>query len=131
MKLQGKVALITGAGSGIGREAALLFAREGAAIAVVDVTDEAARETVVMIEKNGGRAAFCHADVSKAADCEHMIAFAEKSLGKLNVLFNIDNFEGIAARQMPDGRVRLYLISDNNFAQGQRTLLYVFDVVKR
>ena len=54
-----------------------------------------------------------------------------RRLTELNFLFNIDNFEGIAARQMPDGRVRLYIVSDNNFAQGQRTLLYVFDVVKR
>jgi hypothetical protein len=54
-----------------------------------------------------------------------------RRLAELNFLFNIDNFEGIAARQMPDGRVRLYLISDNNFAERQRTLLYVFDIVRR
>jgi hypothetical protein len=54
-----------------------------------------------------------------------------RKLAELNVLFNIDNFEGIAARQMSDGRIRLYLISDNNFAAAQRTLLYVFDVAKR
>jgi hypothetical protein len=49
-------------------------------------------------------------------------------LAQLNVLYNIDNFEGIAAREMPDGHIRLYVISDNNFAANQRTLLYVFDV---
>ena len=54
-----------------------------------------------------------------------------RRLAELNVFFNIDNFEGIAAKLMSDGRVRLYLISDNNFAQKQRTLLYVFDVVSR
>ncbi len=49
-------------------------------------------------------------------------------LAQLNILYNIDNFEGIAAKEMPDGHIRLYLISDNNFSSAQRTLLYVFDV---
>jgi NAD(P)-dependent dehydrogenase (short-subunit alcohol dehydrogenase family) len=88
MRLTNKVVLITGAGSGIGRESALLFAREGAAIAVVDVNGGAAQETVALIEKQSGRAAYCTADVSKASDCEQMIAFAEKEFGKLDVLFN-------------------------------------------
>jgi len=88
MRLTNKVVLITGAGSGIGRESALLFAREGAAITVVDVNGGAAQETVALIEKQSGRAAYCTADVSKAADCEQMIAFAEKEFGKLDVLFN-------------------------------------------
>ena len=88
MRLKDKVALITGAGSGIGREAALLFAREGAAIVAVDVNDGAAQDTVASITQEGGRAAACRADVSKAADCEHMVAFAETQFGKLDVLFN-------------------------------------------
>ena len=88
MRLQGKVALITGAGSGIGRESALLFAREGAAVAVVDVNEDPARETVDLVKKQSGRAAAFRADVSKASDSEQMIAFAEKEFGKLDVLFN-------------------------------------------
>ena len=88
MRLKDKVALITGGGSGIGREASLLFAREGAAIVVVDVNEAPAQETVQLVEKEGGRAATCKADVSQAADCEHMVAFAEKAFGKLDVLFN-------------------------------------------
>jgi NAD(P)-dependent dehydrogenase (short-subunit alcohol dehydrogenase family) len=88
MRLKEKVALITGAGSGIGREASLLFAAEGAAIAVVDVNEQAAQETVELVKKQGGRAVACRADVSKAADCEHMIAVAERELGRLDVLFN-------------------------------------------
>jgi NAD(P)-dependent dehydrogenase (short-subunit alcohol dehydrogenase family) len=88
MRLKDKVALITGAGSGIGRESALIFAREGAAVAVVDMNDDAGRETVALIAKEGGRAAYCRADVSKARDCEQMIAFAERELGPLGVLFN-------------------------------------------
>jgi NAD(P)-dependent dehydrogenase (short-subunit alcohol dehydrogenase family) len=88
MRLKDKVALITGAGSGIGRETALLYAREGAAVAVVDVNDAGGRETVEMVAAQGGRAAYTRADVSRAADCEQMVAFAEGEFGRLNVLFN-------------------------------------------
>ena len=88
MRLQNKVALITGAGSGIGRETSLLFASEGASIVVVDVNDAAGNETVRMIIETGGKASYIHANVSKASDCEAMVAFAEQTFGKLNVLFN-------------------------------------------
>lgn len=88
MRLTGKVALITGAGSGIGRETSLLFAAEGAKVVAVDVNDAAGEETVAMIKKQGGDAVYAHADVSKAADCEKMVHSAEQSFGKLNVLFN-------------------------------------------
>jgi NAD(P)-dependent dehydrogenase (short-subunit alcohol dehydrogenase family) len=88
MRLQDKVALVTGAGSGIGRESALLFAREGASIVVADVNDEAGMAVVAELEAAGGRAVFVHADVSKAIDAEGMVRAAEESFGKLNVLFN-------------------------------------------
>jgi NAD(P)-dependent dehydrogenase (short-subunit alcohol dehydrogenase family) len=88
VRLKDKVALITGAGSGIGREASLLFASEGAAIVAVDVNEAAARDTVSAIAQDGGRAAACRADVSNAFDCEQMVAFAEAQFGRLTVLFN-------------------------------------------
>jgi len=88
MRLQNNVALITGAGSGIGRETALLFATEGAQVVVVDVNDPAGEETVRMVHGQGGTATYAHADVSKAADCEAMVRVAEDLYGKLNVMFN-------------------------------------------
>jgi NAD(P)-dependent dehydrogenase (short-subunit alcohol dehydrogenase family) len=84
MRLKDKVTLITGAGSGIGRQTALLFAREGAAVVCVDVNETAARETASQLENSIP----VKADVSKARDCEQMVAAAEKAFGKLNVLFN-------------------------------------------
>jgi len=87
-RLDGKVALITGAGSGIGRESSLLFATEGAAVVAVDVNEAAARDTVRDVEAAGGRATAVRADVVKADDCRAMVEAAEKTYGKLNVLFN-------------------------------------------
>jgi NAD(P)-dependent dehydrogenase (short-subunit alcohol dehydrogenase family) len=88
MRLQERVALITGAGSGIGRESALLFAREGAGIVVVDVNDAAGAETVAQVTAAGGQAIYVHADVSKGDEAAAMVAAAEKRFGKLDILFN-------------------------------------------
>jgi NAD(P)-dependent dehydrogenase (short-subunit alcohol dehydrogenase family) len=87
-RLENKVAIITGAGSGIGRESALLFAREGARVLVAEVNDATGRKVVGEIESAGGQALFVHADVSVARDAEAMVSAAEKSWGKLDVLFS-------------------------------------------
>jgi NAD(P)-dependent dehydrogenase (short-subunit alcohol dehydrogenase family) len=87
-RLPGKVALITGAGSGIGRESSLLWASEGATIVAVDIDHTAAQHTADAVQGAGGRAIAVHADVSRATDCERMIAKAESECGKLNILFN-------------------------------------------
>lgn len=88
MRLEGKVALITGAAGGIGREATILFAAEGASVVVVDLNREAAVEVAKEVNGTGGRATAVAADVSKAADCESMVAAAESEFGRLDVLFN-------------------------------------------
>ncbi|HEY2737941.1 MAG TPA: SDR family NAD(P)-dependent oxidoreductase, partial [Thermoanaerobaculia bacterium] len=88
MRLENKVALITGAGSGIGRESALLFAREGARIVVVDVNDKAGEAVGAEIQAAGGQAVYAHADISKSSEAEGMIRAAETNFGRLDVLFN-------------------------------------------
>lgn len=88
MRLENKVALITGGASGIGRETALLFAREGAQVVVVDVNGEGGNESAARVAEAGGEAIFQRADVSKAGDCEAMVQVAEERFGRLDILFN-------------------------------------------
>ncbi|PRP80821.1 3-oxoacyl-ACP reductase [Planoprotostelium fungivorum] len=87
-RLAGKVALITGASSGIGKETSLLFAREGASLVLVDVDDKRGNEVTQAIKDMGAPAIYVHADVSKMKDSENMVAVAEKEYGKLNIVFN-------------------------------------------
>jgi NAD(P)-dependent dehydrogenase (short-subunit alcohol dehydrogenase family) len=87
-KLEGKVALITGAGSGIGRATALLFVKEGAKVAVADYVPAGGRETVRMIKKAKGEAIFIDADVSKTADVERMIKTTLGKYGRIDILYN-------------------------------------------
>ncbi len=87
-KLDGKVALITGASGGIGRQAGLAFAAEGAAVVLADAATDAGEQLAEDLRDQGRRAAFVRADVARAADVESMVAFAEETFGALHVLFN-------------------------------------------
>ncbi len=87
-RLKDKVALITGAASGIGKESALLFASEGAKVAVVDLNEAAGHEVVGTIRARGGEAIFVPADVANPEDAERMVTETEAAFGKLDVLFN-------------------------------------------
>ena len=88
MRLAGKVAIITGAGAGIGRETALVFAREGASVAVVDRDAKTAKETAEMILAEGGKAISLVADVSQGVQVKSMIEETIAAFGGLNILFN-------------------------------------------
>ena len=88
MRLKDKVALITGAASGMGRTAANLFAAEGAKVVIADVTARTGEEAVQEIKSAGGQAAFVRADVSKPAEVEAMVQFTIETFGGLHVLYN-------------------------------------------
>lgn len=88
MRLRGKVALITGAASGMGRTAAKLFAAEGAKVVIADVTARTGEEAAQEITSAGGEVAFVRVDVSKAADAELMIRSTMERFGGLHVLYN-------------------------------------------
>ena len=84
----GKVALVTGGGSGIGRASGLAFARDGAKVVIVDVDVAGGEETVQMIKEAGGEAALVHADVTRTADVEAMVGRAVELYGRLDCAFN-------------------------------------------
>jgi NAD(P)-dependent dehydrogenase (short-subunit alcohol dehydrogenase family) len=88
MRLEGKVSLITGGASGMGKVASELFAREGAKVVLTDVSDEPGEATAAGITAAGGDALYFHADVSKEVEAEAMIAAAVERFGRLDVLYN-------------------------------------------
>jgi len=88
MDPKGRVAIITGAGSGIGRATALALAGEGASLAIADLNEQGGRETVRLIEDAGGKAAFVHVDVTKRDDLKRMVSFAEQTFGGVDIFHN-------------------------------------------
>jgi len=93
-RLQGKVALVTGGGSGIGRASALTFAREGAKVVISDIVVAGGEETVRMVKAVGGEATFVKADVSKAAEVEALMKKVVETYGRLDCAFNNAGIEG-------------------------------------
>ena len=87
-RLQGRVALITGAASGFGEGIARRFAEEGASVVVADINDRAGREVVDDIAGGGGSASYCHADVAVAGEVKDMVARASEAFGGLDILVN-------------------------------------------
>ena len=88
MRLENKVALVTGGGSGIGRASAVLFASEGAKVVVSDLKEAAARDAAEQIRADGGQATDVAGDVSDSADAERMVRAAVDGYGKLDILVN-------------------------------------------
>jgi NAD(P)-dependent dehydrogenase (short-subunit alcohol dehydrogenase family) len=100
--LRGKVALVTGASSGIGRAAAIAVAREGAKVMVADMAEAQGIETVNLIKASGGEAAFTKCDVARAADAEALVAAAVKTFGRLDCAYNNAGIAGKIARTADD-----------------------------
>ena len=96
--LQDKISIVTGVASGIGRAAALLFAREGASVVAADVTADQGEAVVKQIKGDGGRAVFVRCDIAKAADVEALVASAVKTYGRLDCAFNNAGIIGKLAR---------------------------------
>ena len=97
MRLENKVALITGSGSGIGRSSALLFAQEGAFVVVNDLDADKGRETVEEIKSQGGRAWFVHADVTDPDSVRSMVNETLAAYSRIDVLFNNAGISGVGA----------------------------------
>src|SRR6266851_8685082 len=101
MEIRGKVGVITGGGSGIGRATAERLAREGAAIVVADLDQAGGNETIKRIEAAGGKAVFVHADVVKIEDARRMLDTAITKFGRLDILHNNAGI-GVGAPGFPD-----------------------------
>jgi NAD(P)-dependent dehydrogenase (short-subunit alcohol dehydrogenase family) len=94
-RVGGKVAIVTGGASGIGRMTCLVLAKEGAKVAVVDIDDEAGRKVVSEIESNGGSAQFWHMDVTNAKEVEKTFADIYQAFGRINILVNDAGINGV------------------------------------
>src|SRR5438445_8896139 len=87
-RLAGRVGFTAGGGMGIGREAAVLFAEEGAGVVVADIDAKAAKETVALVERRGGRALATTGDVAIETDVRRMVEDGARHFGRLDILYN-------------------------------------------
>jgi NAD(P)-dependent dehydrogenase (short-subunit alcohol dehydrogenase family) len=106
--LTNKVAIITGGASGIGRATAVLFAQEGAAVAIIDINTEQGQSTVAEITSRGGKAIFIPGNVANADDCHAAVEKTVATFGRLDVLFNNAGIVRRATSSIPpeDGRIK-------------------------
>lgn len=104
--LDGKSAVITGSGSGVGKEAALLFAEHGAKVVCADVRDDWNEAVAAQIRSSGGEAVAVHCDVSKRADVDAAVAKAVEAFGRLDVIYNN---AGIASPMTPEGALKSFV----------------------
>jgi NAD(P)-dependent dehydrogenase (short-subunit alcohol dehydrogenase family) len=113
MRLQNKIALITGSGSGIGQSSALLFAQEGAAVIVNDLLEDKGQETVELIKQAGGNAQFIQADVTDPASVQAMAEQVISRYGRLDILFNNAGISGVGAihEVEPDAWDRIFSVN--------------------
>lgn len=102
MKLEGRIAVVTAAGSGMGRASSVLFAAEGAHVVVVDVNEQAAAETVAIIEKQGGKASYQVRDASSVEDLKALFDQVEEEFGVLHVLYNHVGIPGAAGMEITE-----------------------------
>lgn len=100
--LEGKICIITGAGSGIGRAAAVAMAAEGAHVVIADVREDVLKETAELISRHGGVVRTCRADVSKEEDVAGLVAFTTEEFGKLDCAVNNAGIEGDTYKPLAD-----------------------------
>jgi NAD(P)-dependent dehydrogenase (short-subunit alcohol dehydrogenase family) len=129
MRLENKVAVVTGAASGMGKAIATLYAQEGAKVVVSDINLEAANATVDEIKTNGGEAVAVLANVAKEADIQNLIDTAVNTFGTLDILVNnagiMDNFE--PAGEIEDDKwERIFAINTTSVMRATRKALPIF-----
>jgi NAD(P)-dependent dehydrogenase (short-subunit alcohol dehydrogenase family) len=129
MRLQDKVAIVTGAASGMGKEIAVLYAKEGAKVVVSDINAEAAAKTVEEIQSAGGTAISVMANVAKEDDIQNLIDTAVETYGTVDILVNnagiMDNFEP-AGEIKDDNWERIFAVNTTSVMRSTRKVLPIF-----
>jgi len=129
MRLENKVAVVTGAGSGMGKQIALLYAKEGAKIAVSDINLDAANATVEEIKATGGKAIAVSANVANEEDIQNLIDTTVQSYGTLDILVNnagiMDNFEP-AGDILDENWERVFAVNTTSVMRATRKALPIF-----